>query len=57
MTTSEFLPHLESYIKTQTEMAARWNGKGSTGEDEALIAQERMEAAEELLNVIAEYDI
>lgn len=57
MNSKEFLIHLDSYIQTQEEIAGNWDGDTPKGEDEAMIAKERMEAAQTLRGVITEYDL
>jgi hypothetical protein len=57
MTSSEFVPLLEAYIKTQEDIAGQWDGDTPRGEEKAMTAAERMEAAQALLAVITEYDL
>lgn len=57
MDAKEFMPLLEAFIKAQDEIAGNWDGDTPQGEDEAGIAKERSEAAENLKAVINEYDL
>jgi hypothetical protein len=65
METKQFLPYLEAYIKTQTGIESSWNGEDDSythegelyHEDDAHIAGERRQAAEDLREVILTYDL
>jgi hypothetical protein len=65
MTTTEFIPLLDAYIKEQEAISGNWNGEDDSytyggdlyHEEDAQIAQERLEAAQALKAKLLEYDL
>lgn len=66
MTARDFIPHLDTFIKTQEEISGHWNGSdaqyiGADGsaytEDDATTAQERADAAKKLKAEIEQHDL